>query len=222
VLGGIGIIGAFFNNYSIEMLLTNALFLVIWAWVLNWLCSKGFKAISWILVLLPFVFFLFMYFLAKDVLVVREGAQRPEVDMDRITERVDRDRGGDDGKGGGGDGKGGGAQGMTEQQKKERQAKIDKAVADENARISAGMKADSQKYSDDLAKKDAAAKKAKDLENRAKYDASAAANAGSSNDPRYNKTAEGAKEGGIAVGSAVVGGINPVAGAVYDYASGYF
>ena len=72
VLGMIGIIGAFFNNYSIETLLTNALFLVVWAWVLNWLCSKGFKAISWILVLLPFIMALFTYFLTKDV-VVREG-----------------------------------------------------------------------------------------------------------------------------------------------------
>jgi len=48
------------------------LFLVVWAWVLNWLCSKGFKAISWIIVLLPFVFFLFTYFLVKD-LAVKEG-----------------------------------------------------------------------------------------------------------------------------------------------------
>jgi hypothetical protein len=73
VIGVIFIISCFFENYSIEMLLTQALFLVIWAWVLNWLCSKGFKTISWIIVLLPFVFFLFIYFLIKDLLVVREG-----------------------------------------------------------------------------------------------------------------------------------------------------
>ena len=72
VLGGIGIITAFFNKFSIETLLTNALLLVIWAWVLNWLCSKGLKAISWILVLLPFIMALFTYFLAKDV-VMKEG-----------------------------------------------------------------------------------------------------------------------------------------------------
>jgi flagellar biosynthesis GTPase FlhF len=73
VIGVICIITGFFANYSIEMLLTKGLFLVVWAWVLNWLCSKGFKAISWIIVLLPFVFFLFMYFLIKDVVVVKEG-----------------------------------------------------------------------------------------------------------------------------------------------------
>ena len=73
VLGVIGIIMAFFKNYSIQTLLTNSLFLVLWAWVLNWLCSKGFKAISWILVLLPFIMGFFTYFLVKDV--VREGAR---------------------------------------------------------------------------------------------------------------------------------------------------
>jgi len=72
VLGAIGIITAFFNKFSIETLLTKALFLVVWAWVLNWLCSKGFKAISWILVLLPFIMALFTYFLTKDV-VMKEG-----------------------------------------------------------------------------------------------------------------------------------------------------
>ena len=67
VLGAIGIIMGFLKNYGVWTLLTKALFLVIWAWVLNWLCSKGFKAISWILVLLPFIMMFFTYFLIKDV-----------------------------------------------------------------------------------------------------------------------------------------------------------
>ena len=67
LLGAIGIIMGFFKNYGVWTLLTEALFLVIWTWVLNWLCSKGFKAISWILVLLPFIMTFFTYFLIKDV-----------------------------------------------------------------------------------------------------------------------------------------------------------
>ena len=74
VLGAIGIIMGFFTNYSIETLLTKSLFLVLWAWILNWLCSKGFKAISWILVLLPFIMMFFTYFFIKDV-VIREGVE---------------------------------------------------------------------------------------------------------------------------------------------------
>jgi hypothetical protein len=67
ILGAIGIISAFFNKFSVETLLTQAFLLVLWAWVLNWLCSKGFKAISWILVLLPYIMGFFTYFFIKDV-----------------------------------------------------------------------------------------------------------------------------------------------------------
>jgi hypothetical protein len=72
ILGVIGIISALFKKFSVETLLTQALFLVIWAWVLNWLCSKGFQAISWILVLFPFILVLFMFLFVKDV-VRKEG-----------------------------------------------------------------------------------------------------------------------------------------------------
>ena len=77
VLGAIGIIMGFFKNYGDETLLTNALFLVIWTWVLNWMCSKGFKAISWILVLLPFITGIFTYFFVKDVM--REGVDDKKI-----------------------------------------------------------------------------------------------------------------------------------------------
>jgi len=67
VLGAIGLIMGFLKNYGVWTLLTQALILVLWAWVLNWLCSKGFKSISWILVLLPYIMGLFTYFFIKDV-----------------------------------------------------------------------------------------------------------------------------------------------------------
>jgi hypothetical protein len=74
ILGAIGIFMGLFNNFSMKTLLTKALFLVIWAWVLNWLCSKGFKAVSWILVLLPYILVLFTYSFIKDV-IVKEGIE---------------------------------------------------------------------------------------------------------------------------------------------------
>jgi len=71
ILAAIGLIMGFLKNYGIWTLLTKALFFVLTAWVLNWLCSKGFKAISWILVLLPFIMTFFTYFFIKDV--IKEG-----------------------------------------------------------------------------------------------------------------------------------------------------
>ena len=46
----------------------NGIFVLIWGWILNWLCSKGLKAISWILVLLPFILFIITFFFAKDII----------------------------------------------------------------------------------------------------------------------------------------------------------
>jgi competence protein ComGC len=99
VLGVIGLIGCFFKNYGMETLLTKALFLVIWAWVLNWLCSKGFKAVSWILVLLPFILVLFMFFFIKDIVLVKEGVDnydanatqgRIKMEIDEMRKQMER------------------------------------------------------------------------------------------------------------------------------------
>jgi energy-coupling factor transporter transmembrane protein EcfT len=67
ILAGISLLTAFFNDFKVITLVVNGLFVLIWGWILNWLCSKGLKAISWILVLLPFILFLFTFFFAKDI-----------------------------------------------------------------------------------------------------------------------------------------------------------
>ena len=68
ILAGVSLLTAFFKNFKVVTLLVNGLFVLIWGWILNWLCSKGFKSISWILVLLPFILFLFTFFFAKDIM----------------------------------------------------------------------------------------------------------------------------------------------------------
>ncbi len=76
ILAGISLITAFFNDFQVITLVVNGIFVLIWGWILNWLCSKGLKTISWILVLLPFIFFIFTFFFAKDILTtstIREG-----------------------------------------------------------------------------------------------------------------------------------------------------
>jgi len=68
ILAGISLLTAFFNNFQVITLIVNGIFVLIWGWILNWLCSKGLKAISWILVLLPFILFIFTFFFAKDIM----------------------------------------------------------------------------------------------------------------------------------------------------------
>jgi len=74
VFAVIGLLSAFLKNFGILTLLVNGLFVVIWAWILNWLCRKGLSAISWILVLLPFILLASVFFVAKEATdAVREG-----------------------------------------------------------------------------------------------------------------------------------------------------
>ena len=44
-----------FNGIPIIMIVTKLLFALIWTFVLGWLCKKGYKTISWFLVLLPYI-----------------------------------------------------------------------------------------------------------------------------------------------------------------------
>ena len=68
ILAGISLLSAFLKNFSFMTLFVNGIFVLIWGWILNWLCSRGLKAISWILVLFPFILFIFTFFFAKDIL----------------------------------------------------------------------------------------------------------------------------------------------------------
>ena len=66
VLALIGIVAGFMKNFRVITLITHSVFGVLFAWILNFLCRKGFTAISWILVLLPFVMAASQYTLALD------------------------------------------------------------------------------------------------------------------------------------------------------------
>ena len=55
------IIGAFMN-FNLSSFLMNGLFIFVWSWFLNFLCKKGFTVVSWILVIIPYLFLLFVLF----------------------------------------------------------------------------------------------------------------------------------------------------------------
>jgi hypothetical protein len=52
LLGGVSVIAVFIK----------LLFAFAWTCILSWLCQKGYKNISWILVLLPYIAILFGFF----------------------------------------------------------------------------------------------------------------------------------------------------------------
>jgi hypothetical protein len=55
IISVITIILLFVQGFTIITLINKILFMCIWAWILNYTCSKGYTNISWIMVLLPYV-----------------------------------------------------------------------------------------------------------------------------------------------------------------------
>jgi len=51
-----------FTGIHFFAILGKLVFAVIYTFILGWLCSKGFKALSWFLVLLPYVLILLTFF----------------------------------------------------------------------------------------------------------------------------------------------------------------
>lgn len=51
-----------FKGVSILGVFAKLIFAFIWAYVLGWLCKKGFTMVSWVLVLLPYIILLLAMF----------------------------------------------------------------------------------------------------------------------------------------------------------------
>ena len=68
VLSVIALISMAFQSCGALCLLFKVLFIAIWTWFLNFLCTQGYTTISWILVLLPFIIFILMILLAYEVI----------------------------------------------------------------------------------------------------------------------------------------------------------
>jgi hypothetical protein len=50
------------NGISILAVFSKLLFAFLWTLVLSWLCHKGYKSVSWFLVLLPFIMMVLVSF----------------------------------------------------------------------------------------------------------------------------------------------------------------
>lgn len=58
----IAIVIGLFNGLSIMFAFWKLVFAFIWTFILGWLCKKGFTAISWFLVLLPYILIILAMF----------------------------------------------------------------------------------------------------------------------------------------------------------------
>lgn len=67
VISVIAIIMAFFNKIAMSAIITKVIFIAIWTWFLNFLCSKGHSGISWFLVVIPYIILLVVMFIALEV-----------------------------------------------------------------------------------------------------------------------------------------------------------
>ena len=78
---------ALIYNTPILAVFIKLIFSFIWAFILNWLCDKGFTVVSWVLVLLPYVLILLSVIGIASATTVaqkqqdarKERKQRPDV-----------------------------------------------------------------------------------------------------------------------------------------------
>ena len=63
VISVIAILVSLFSGVKLIALAVKAVFVIIWTILLNMLCKNGYKAISWFLVLLPYVLMLGVFFM---------------------------------------------------------------------------------------------------------------------------------------------------------------
>jgi len=57
-----------FDSFSLITLIVKLIFIGVWTFILNWICSKNYETISWILVIFPYVLFFLFSFLGIDIL----------------------------------------------------------------------------------------------------------------------------------------------------------
>ena len=58
VISIIAVVFALFNNANFGAIAMKLVFALLWTYILSWLCKKGYKNLSWFLVLFPYVIIL--------------------------------------------------------------------------------------------------------------------------------------------------------------------
>jgi amino acid transporter len=76
----IGIISVLFMVGQVSILASvgKVLFILLWTWFLNYLCSKNLTGVAWFLVLIPYIFMILIIIFAVDIfanIAKNEGGQ---------------------------------------------------------------------------------------------------------------------------------------------------
>ena len=71
ILGIFAILAMIYQKYDIIGILGKIIFIGLWTWLLNYLCSVGHSGVSWVLLLLPFILFgliiFFVWYHVKEI-----------------------------------------------------------------------------------------------------------------------------------------------------------
>jgi hypothetical protein len=80
ILSIFSILFAFSMNVVPMLILSKLFFALLWTWFLNFLCAKGYKIVSWILVLFPFIIIMMNVLLLLTIdTTVQEGYKIPTI-----------------------------------------------------------------------------------------------------------------------------------------------
>lgn len=67
ILSVIALGSAMMYKFQPITLIVKGIFIIVWTWLLNYLCSKNYETLSWILLLMPFILVFLILLLAWEV-----------------------------------------------------------------------------------------------------------------------------------------------------------
>jgi len=69
----LAVIALVFNlQYSFLSVIVHLAFVGIWTLILNWICSKGLKWVSWLLVIIPYLFTGLVILIAYEIIILND------------------------------------------------------------------------------------------------------------------------------------------------------
>ena len=78
IIAIIALISMIYSKVDMQTIAMKGLFVAIYTWFLNFLCSKGHEGISWFLVILPFIV-MALFIVAMSNIIGGKMAQRKEM-----------------------------------------------------------------------------------------------------------------------------------------------